>query len=225
MAGDRNLQVGRWAAILVPHDRTSKEELFGSQVSEDEIPSGVRRRMGRIERLAVRCTLGVLQTRTRTDELIYCSRYGNVESLHALLSTVGSGELMSAITFSGSVHNAVPGLVGQIRKERLSHTAVAGGPQTFVAGLIESYTRLKLAECRDVTLTFADLPLPDGYHEFEAEHQPGIVLALRLECAATIAAAIAVKPGRIGVLGVLEGLKSGRGQIALEDSAWNESSS
>ena len=214
-----NLQVGLWAAIVVDGNLADRE-ISGAASGEDAIPSAIRRRMGRLERLAVRCTLGVLSANGPTDELIFCSRYGNLETLAALLRSLAAREPISPMGFSGSVHNAAPGLVGQIRNERLSHTALAAGPQTFRAGLVESHARLATDECRDVTLIFADAVLPEIYRDFEEENQPGIAMALRLTLAAESDSGIGVKPGRGGVMDVLAELKKGTTQIALDEYLW-----
>jgi hypothetical protein len=214
-----NLQVGRWAAVVVDENLADRE-VSGTPSGEDAIPSAIRRRMGRIERLAMRCTLGVLDGDAPTDELIFCSRYGNLETLTALLRGLAAREPMSPMAFSGSVHNAAPGLVGQVRNERLSHTALAADRQTFGAGLVESYARLATDECRDVTLIFADAVLPDIYRNFEEENQPGIAMALRLTLTAERGSAISIKPGREGVLDVLAELKNGATRIALDESLW-----
>jgi hypothetical protein len=179
--------------------------------------------MGRLERLAVRVTLSVLDGEP-TDELIFCSRWGNVETLSALLRAIAEGQLTSPMAFSGSVHNAAPGLVGQIRKERINHTAIAAGEQTFTAGLIEGFTRLVSKECRDVTVTFADLPLPEVYRDFEDEFQSGIALAMRLTLAPPGDAAgdVPVSLGRKGVLDVLDRLKEGRSDLSLRGVQWAE---
>src|SRR3984957_23631 len=96
----------------------------GGAADETAIPAGLRRRMGKLERLAVRCALGVLGTES-TDELIFCSRYGNLETLLSLLRGIACDQLVSPMAFSGSVHNATPGYIGQIRGERIRHTALA----------------------------------------------------------------------------------------------------
>jgi len=212
----RSLQAGRWAAIVVAAD-TGAQENFGNPASEDAIPPAIRRRMGRLERLAVRCTLGVLDGKGSTDELIYCSRHGNVETLALLLRSIAAREPMSPMAFSGSVHNAAPGLVGQIRNERLSHTALAAGSRTFGAGLVESYARLATDECCDVTLTFADVPLPEPFAQFEVEDVPGVAIALRLTLGSEKTEAAPVNSGRAGVLDLLDHLRAGVMLIAVDD--------
>lgn len=212
----RNLRVGQWAAIRVAVGSGDQESL-GQAAGEDAIPAGIRRRMGHLERLAVRCTLGVLEGEP-TAELIFCSRYGNVEMLSTLLRSIAEHQLMSPMGFSGSVHNAAPGLVGQIRKERLSHTALAAGARTFAAGLIETYARLICDGCADVTLVFADVALPEQYSNFEDEILPGLALAVRLELAEDDddAPTVAVRAGRQGVIEMLERLQHGPLSLSLE---------
>jgi hypothetical protein len=210
----RNLRVGRWAAIVVDADSVAGR-VFGVTAPEDAIPAAIRRRMGRLERFAVRCTLGVLDKSGATDELVYCSRHGNVETLAALLRSIAAREPVSPMAFSGSVHNAVPGLVGQICKERLSHTAVAAGGSTFAAGLIECYARLATEECRDVTLTFADVRLPEPFLVFEDEDKPGVAMALRLTLGSDDPEVAPVPPGRTGVLELLNRLVAGDTEIGL----------
>lgn len=211
--------VRQWAAVRVPVSGGA-EEGFGQVAGEEAIPSAMRRRMGRLERLAIRCTLGVLQGET-TDELIFSSRYGNTESLISLLRGIAEGQLMSPMGFSGSVHNAVPGLVGQIRRERLSHTAIAAGRNSLAAALIEGFARLTSDECGSVTVTFADLPLPSHFHEFDDEASPGIALAMRLGLAPVGEAggAVRIGQGRQAALALLERLNVGPIDLALETTS------
>jgi hypothetical protein len=212
----RNLRVGQWAAIRIGVG-SSDQEIFGQAAGEDAIPAGIRRRMGHLERLAVRCTLGVLEGEP-TAELIFCSRYGNVDMLSTLLRSIAEHQLMSPMVFSGSVHNAAPGLVGQIRKERLAHTALAAGAGTFEAGLIESYARLASDDADDVTLVYADVALPDLYGNFEDERVPSLALAVRLNLADDCdPKPVPAPPGRQGVLDVLDRLQ--RGQVCLSVEA------
>jgi hypothetical protein len=177
--------------------------------------------MGRLERLVVRCSIGVLHDQPST-ELIFCSRYGNLETLVSLLRNIAEEQLISPMAFSGSVHNAAPGLVGQILKKRLGHTALAAGPNSLAAGLTEAYARLATDECQDVTLMFADVPLPGIYSDFEEEYLPGVAMATRLQLADANNAepAIAVRPGREGVLHMLSGMKKGAVNLVLREVGW-----
>jgi hypothetical protein len=210
-----NLRVRQWAAICV----SDGEEVLGSAGAEDIIPAGIRRRMGKLERLSVRCTLGLLAGGT-TSAIIFCSRYGNIETLGSMFSSIAAGELISPMAFSGSVHNAAPGLVTQISKERIVHTALAAGPHTFEAGLVEAYAHLTAEDCSDVVVCYADLPLPELYTEFEVEHRPGLALALRVEPGAAGKGESDVLPGRAGALDVLARLQRGESELVVGGGAW-----
>jgi hypothetical protein len=177
--------------------------------------------MGRFERLAVRCMLGVLEDAPPTDELIFCSRYGNLEMVASLLRSVSLGDPVSPMAFSGSVHNTAPGLVGQIRKEPINHTAIAAGRNSFAAGLIESYARLTSCDRADVTFAFADVELPDIYREFGDSDQVGVAVALRLSLACENGGVVVPGRGGDGITRVLDGLRAGHSQIAISDSLWS----
>jgi hypothetical protein len=184
------------------------------------IPAGIRRRMGRMERLAVRCALGVLggeETPEATDELIFCSRHGNLETFASLLRGVAGNELLSPMAFSGSVHNAVPGHVGQIRNERIRHTALAAGERTLMAGFIEAYTRLVCGDASDVTLVYADLSLPDLFGELTDGLAHDLAFAVRLRLADESGGGIAgIADGWRGVEAFIEALRQGASRIAGE---------
>ncbi len=217
MGRECKLSVRQWAAVR--QDGTG-EERFGAVAGEDIIPTGFRRRMGKLERLAVRCMLSVLAGGT-TSELIFCSRYGNLETLAALLRSIAAGEPMSPMAFSGSVHNAAPGTVGMIRKERISHTALAAGPCTLRAGLVEAYARLAADGCEDIIVAYADLPLSDVYGDLEREVGPGIGLAMRLVLdEGPTDDGESVRPGRDGAMAVIEQLQQGAGRLVAGGGPW-----
>lgn len=217
MGREFNLSVRQWAAV---RQDASGEAMFGDAAGEEIIPSGFRRRMGKLERLAVRCMLCTLMGGT-SSELIFCSRYGNLETLAALLRSISAGEPVSPMAFSGSVHNAAPGTVGMIRKERIPHTALAAGPDTLRAGVTEAYARLAADDCDDVIVAYADLPLADVYGELDGEGGPGIGLAMRLALKGSASGEAApVMPGRDGALAVIECLRQGAGKLVLGGGPW-----
>jgi hypothetical protein len=212
-----NLKVRQWAAIRLSGEGAN---MLGQAPGEDAIPSAIRRRMGQFERLAVRCTLGVLDG-PPADELIFCSHHGNVEMLSTMLLGLAEDQLISPMGFSGSVHNAAPGLTGQIRKERLSHTAIAAGRHSLAAGLVEAYARLASEECRNVALTFADMRLPPPYEKFDDEQAPSLALALRLELGEDgDQAGFALSDGRGGAFALLDALMAGPVSLAVTEALW-----
>jgi hypothetical protein len=217
---DYTLSVRQWAAVLQGSDG---ERVCGAAAGEDIIPAGVRRRMGRLERLAVRSMLSLLRSGT-TSELIFCSRYGNLETLTALLRSIGAHEPVSPMAFSGSVHNAAPGMVGQIRKEKIAHTALAAGENTLRAGLGEACARLAADGCPDVIVAYADLPLADVYADFENDPAPGgIGLAMRLVLGEAGSEPIEVAPGRAGAQALIDRLRANGGSLAVGGGPWSMS--
>jgi hypothetical protein len=178
MGLERQLVVTEWAALF-PVTGVDAPSVLGRAVDDDAIPSPLRRRMGRLERYSIRCALGLLDDHVDA-ELIFCSQYGNLETLTGLLRTLSRRELVSPMAFSGSVHNATPGLIGQMLKRRLNHTAISAGANTLTAGLIEAYARLVVDLGVQVILIYCDLDFPEILAEFDEESGSGIALALRL---------------------------------------------
>ena len=145
---------------------------------------------------------------TPDSDLVFCSRYGNQTSGTTMLQALARSDLLSPTAFSLSVHNAAPGLVGQVAGARASHTAIAAGQASFAAGAVEAYLRLATAEAESVVLLYADLPLPKFYAELDHETAGGLFLALRLELGSA-AGGIKIGAGRAGALCVLDALLAG----------------
>lgn len=170
--------VKRWAALVV-EPAASCPQTWGAVVPEKVLPASSRRRMGALERAMARCALGVLAG-VEAAEVICASRYGNFNALVPLLRSLADQEPLSPMTFSMSVHNALAGLLGQIRRDRSAHTAVAAGRNTLASGLVEAYCQLVAEPERPVALVFGDMRLPDVYAEFGDEEPLTLVLALLL---------------------------------------------
>lgn len=172
--------VVRWSAAVC--DRAGERPtLFGHCADEAAIPPAYRRRMGMMERIVARCALGLLTDAERT-EIVLCSRFGNLGTLIALLQALSNGEPVSPMAFSGSVHNVLAGVLGQIRGDRSAHTAVACGRDTLTAGIVEAWCKLAVDPLHPLILVFGDEPLPAAYHRFaDADDEGGTtVLAMLL---------------------------------------------
>lgn len=152
---------------------------FGTCSEVNAIPAMLRRRLGEFGRMAAQCALGVAPMNGPSD-LVFCSRHGDTNLTHELLTSCLSGEPVSPTKFSLSVHNAVAGIVDLLRHDRTGHTAIAAGHESLSAGLIEAI--LRLAEQPDVPaiVVYADLPLATAYRDIYNEEAEGVALALRL---------------------------------------------
>jgi hypothetical protein len=128
-------------------------------------------------RQAIACSLAIMTPET---ELVFASRYGDMTTTVSMLEAIGEQDLLSPTAFSSAVHNAAAGLAHQILNLRLSHTAVAAGPDSFGAGLVEAWLRLATGEATSVALVCGDLALPEPFAACGDSGVPRFV-GLRLE--------------------------------------------
>jgi hypothetical protein len=142
------------------------------------IPAGHRRRLNAYGRMAVSCGLSV--TDADCSDIVFCSRYGDIDLAYRLLQALGNAELMSPAAFSLSVHNAVPGVMDLVRKSKVGHTAIAAGLQSLSAGLAEVWAKILANAERKVTLVFAEGELPAELKPFSDAEMPGSALAMTL---------------------------------------------
>ncbi len=164
MSRDFAIVIDEWSGAFVDEQSKTVHRLGGC-IEEVQIPAKLRRRMGPMERIMAQCALGVLCD-LPAAEIVLCSRYGNVDVLASLLRSISKHEPLSPMAFSLAVHNAVAGLMGQIRGDRAAHTALAAGRETLFAGLLEAYARLATDCERPIALVFGDWPLPEIYRRF-----------------------------------------------------------
>lgn len=210
VAGSHVVRAIRWGAIIVD-PAGSEARTLGNVAPLTDIEPGVRRRTPKLELDAIRCGLGVFEPGA---EIVLCSRYGNVETEVSLLSDIARAELMSPTAFSLSVHNAAAGLLGQIRGEKASHTAIVAGRETLAAGVLEAYTRIASGETQIATVLYFDRPLPELYTAFEDDDGPAISLALLVEGGPPAGQEastdpITIQPGRRGAWDLMSQLEAG----------------
>lgn len=169
--------IGSWAAVSVDANGGPVLRL-GDCAEESIIPAALRRRLGSFGRMAVTCGLSVAGA--DTSDLLFCSRYGDVDLAYRLLGELVTGGTMSPAGFSLSVHNAVPGVMDLARKCRIGHTAVAGGSQSLSAGLTEAWGKLAENPQGDVVALYAEAPLPEIFAERSESAERGHALAFTL---------------------------------------------
>ena len=169
--------VESWAAC-VSHGPEAEPQRLGLCRDDSVIPAGHRRRLGAYGRMAVACGLSV--TGAESSDLVFCSRYGDVDLAYGLLKSLVAEELLSPAAFSLSVHNAVPGVMDIVRKSRVGHTAIAAGTESLSAGLAEAYAKLAARPERAITFVFAEGEVPDQLKPFAEEKGHGRALAMSL---------------------------------------------
>jgi hypothetical protein len=100
---------------------------------------------------------------TSAAKYVVASRHGDYSRLMRLLEALAQDQALSPTDFSLSVHNALAGVLSIAKGNVVGHTAIAGGPETFLAGLTESLVCLAAEPQQPVILLFYDEPLPEIY--------------------------------------------------------------
>ncbi|BDW88983.1 beta-ketoacyl synthase chain length factor [Thalassospira tepidiphila] len=152
-------------------------------IGKADLASGLKPAWKRRLDLYGRAAAEVLATTLRTDDnpyIVFASRHGNIERTVELLHQVITDEALSPADFGMSVHNALVGIASINWSITESHTAVAAGPDSLVAGMTEAICQINDTNL-PVILCYIDLPLPDVYRLLEQDAQTGTALAVRFE--------------------------------------------
>lgn len=100
------------------------------------IPMMVRRKLSIVDKYAI---FTLLPFRSYSiDEIIYSSRYGEIERLFKLIEQYCKNNEVSPILFSSSVHNYLVGLFSQLNNLTSSYTSISAGDKSFSMGLLKS---------------------------------------------------------------------------------------
>lgn len=94
--------------------------------------------------------------------IVAASRNGDVERMFRLFHLIEKQQPLSPTDFSLSVHNAIAANYSIITKNKHPHTAISGGKNTFIAGLLDAYLYVK-SENKPVVFVYYDIPLPSIY--------------------------------------------------------------
>ena len=109
-----------------------------------------RRRLTGVERAALSVAHQALEQIKQSDDqanqtalqipVVFASRWGEIGTTVKLMQQMhGEGE-MGPAGFSNSVHNAAPGHLSLLTKNRAPYTAIAAGPDSYEMGLLEAST-------------------------------------------------------------------------------------
>lgn len=127
------------------------------------IPAMLRRRLSPIGRAAVSVIMPLAQAHGAMP-LVYVSRHGDLNRTLGLLEELARGELMSPTAFSLSVHNATAGLFSIQQGLTQNITALSGGAQELVPGLLECLGLCSL-QTPQVLCVFCDETPPAVYQQ------------------------------------------------------------
>lgn len=129
-----------------------------------EMGAMLRRRLDLLGRMAAQVVYWCQQDRTGMP-VVFASRHGEPARSLEMLADLARGQALSPTTFGLSVHNAIGALVAIARGDRANATAVAAGPATAAAALIEA-GGLLADGAPEVLVVCYDAPLPAPYDVF-----------------------------------------------------------
>ena len=125
------------------------------------VPTLLRRRVGPIGQAALRAAWAMPQV--ESARFIFASRHGEFDRTLNMLEQVADNDGPSPADFSLGVHNALPGLLSVCTRNRLGHTALAAGVDSFGFGLMEAGACLLEQPDEPIVLVYYDAGLPPGY--------------------------------------------------------------
>jgi len=189
------------------------------------IPAMLRRRLSLLGRAALSVIMPLADTHGAMP-LVYVSRHGDLNRTLGLLEDLAKAEPLSPTAFSLSVHNATAGLFSI--QQQLTHniTAISGGDQELVPGLLESLG-LCNGQTPRVLCVFCDESVPAIYQSQVNQPAQPYALALvlgigqdwQLSPAGDLAGEFPAVPQALQLLDLLQG-EGTELQLASNGSTW-----
>jgi hypothetical protein len=166
----------------------------------------LRRRLTRTGQAAIGAAYGA--GATAGMHYVFTSRHGEFQRSLRLLEALAAEQPLSPADFSLCVHNALAGLLSIATGAPAGHTAIAAGPDSLAAGLLEAAGLLACDPATPVLLVYFDDDLPAPFDALLAEPAAG-PLALAVLLGPAEAAA-----GTIGCLATPQAVASGAATTA-----------
>lgn len=148
-----------------------------------EVPPMMRRRLNGLGRTALQAAFDVHMPSPDVP-VVFASRFGDAARSLELLGELARGDALSPTAFALSVHNAIGGVYSLVRGDHANYLAVAAGPATAAAALVEA-AGLLADGAPEVLVVCCDGPLPEPYSAFE--DRPGPVAAWAWRVTAPVA--------------------------------------
>ncbi len=132
-----------------------------------QMPAMMRRRIERLGRAALQTAYEALDDASQPCPAVFASRYGDMRRSIELMRQLADEGAVSPTAFSVSVHNAFAALFSIARGDRSNYSAVAAGPETAEAALVEAIGLLAEG-APEVLVVVYDEPLPEPLEHFAA---------------------------------------------------------
>ncbi|MDB5847658.1 MAG: hypothetical protein JWP29_1410 [Rhodoferax sp.] len=144
-----------------------------------EMPPLLRRRLSGVGRMAAQAAYLCEPLPSNGTPVVFASRYGDaVRSIDLLGKFAQLGEV-SPTDFALSVHNAIGAVYSIARQDEANYIAVAGGPASAAAALMEAVSLLADGAA-GVTVVCYDAVLPEPYGAFHSEPAAGYAWVWRV---------------------------------------------
>ena len=182
-----SFQVLDWAAHADGRLRQFTEA--GAKAMQPAMPMMLRRRLTPLGQAAIAAAYGA--GAKAGVHYVFASRHGEFQRSLRVLEALAAEQPLSPADFSLCVHNALAGLLSIATSALAGHTAIAAGPDSLAAGLLEAAGLLAADPMTPVLLAYFDDDLPAPYDIFQPEPATGpLALAVLLGSPSAEAAAI-----------------------------------
>jgi hypothetical protein len=111
---------------------------------------------------------------------VLSTRHGELARALATLDAIEADGLPSPTDFSMSIHHALLGMLSIHAGNRLGHTALSAGWDSFANGLLEAATCIAERPDEPVILVHADDRLPQGYDAFREADDAALPLVVAI---------------------------------------------
>lgn len=152
------------------------EETEGSNKPDVSfIPMMERRRLTSLEKAALSVAHKIYPEGEQIP-VVFASRWGEIGTTLKLMEQMFSEGEMSPAGFSNSVHNAAPGHLSLLKKNKASYTAIAAAEKSYEMGLLEASTYPG-----KVLFVYAEEATPEFYRPHFEDVQKAHAVAMLIE--------------------------------------------
>jgi hypothetical protein len=143
------------------------------------LPMMLRRRLGQFGQRLIGVT-GACAEGLPSARYVLSTRHGELNRALSTLVAIETDGLPSPTDFSMSIHHALLGLLSIHAGNRLGHTALSAGWDSFAGGLLEAAACIAERPDEPVILVHADEPLQEDYARFREADDAAFPLAMAL---------------------------------------------
>ena len=150
-----------------------------SKIATTTVPSTLKRRCSHFNKMALEVS-NQSTKKNPIDYAVFCSQHGDLNQTIKLLEELCDKTPLSPTRFSQSLHNASTGLFSIINKLQENMNSLAAGENTFLVGMLEIITWLKLNPNKTALLTMSDEYIPEEYQSLNIKNNNEYAIALLL---------------------------------------------